>query len=427
MKKGSILIGILLLLVGLLTVGIALNTAVMATTVKISRSYRTISAQAYAEAGIQKALWELNKAGSSYTGESNTTSIAGGAFDVNITNVSSNVKQITATGYVPNKEHYLAKRIIRAKITDKPSSTGVAFNYGVQAGALGITMSNNAVINGNVYSQGTLSGQNNSRVTGDVIMSGVTGRISGGQISGNAKAHTINNVRITKDAYYQAISGSTVGGVSHPNSPDPATISLPLSDSTISQWEIAAVAGGTHTGDYVINGTSMTLGPKKIDGNLIVTNGAVLTMTGTIWVTGNITFSNNAIIKLVADYGTSSGLIIADNPGNRSNSGKINVSNNVQILGSGNSKSYIMMLSTNQGNTVSNPAIVAGNNSTAVIYYTTTGMLEIANNANLRAITGGGLHLSNGAQITYDTGLASTEFSGGPGGAWGIIEWQVLY
>jgi Tfp pilus assembly protein PilX len=418
MKKGSALIGVLLLLVGMLIIGISLNSAVLSTTINTKRAYRSVSALSYAEAGINKALWELNKAGSTYNGESNNTSLSGGSFDVVMTTISGNVKQITSTGYVPNKAKYLSKKVIRAKVSDKPSTTGVAFNYGIQAGGLGITMSNNAKILGNVYAGGTISGANGASVTG--------GKIQSLAVSGNAKAHTITGSNISKDAWFQTLTSTTVEGTQHPNSPDPVNQNLPISDTTIAGWEVTAVAGGTYSGNMNLSGNT-SLGPKKIDGNLTATNGTILTITGTIWVTGNINLANNMIVKLDPGYKSNSGLIISDSQTDKANYGKINISNNVQVQGSGSANSYIMLLSTNNSSTLSNPAINVSNNSTAVVYYATTGVLEVSNNAKIRAITGGGLHLSNGSQVQYDSGLASAEFSGGPGGSWAITEWQTLH
>jgi hypothetical protein len=47
-------------------------------------------------------------------------------------------------------------------------------------------------------------------------------------------------------------------------------------------------------------------------------------------------------------------------------------------------------------------------------------MITIENNASLKEVTGYGLYLKNGAQITYESGLASANFASGPGGAWVI-------
>lgn len=426
-KKGSALVGAMILMIGMLIIGLSLSSAVLSTYLKTTKAYKNISALTYAEAGIHKALYELNKPSSPYTGELDNTSLSGGSFDVVITNTAApNMKYITATGYVPNKAKPQAKKQVRVKISDRPTSTGVAFNYGVQVGPLGVYMSNNAAIIGNVYGQGTFRGSNNSLVTGDLIMSGSTGRIQDTNVNGNAKANTIVGSRIQKDAYYQTISSTTVGGTSYPGSPDPINYDLPIAWSTITDWENGAAAGTVHEGDMYISETTTDLGPIKINGNLTMTNNSIITLTGTVWVTGNVEFSNNAVVKLHPGYGSRSGMIIADSQTDDFNFGRVSIQNNVIMEGSGTPGSYMMILSANTGATTTNPAIDIANNSSAVVYYTTDGLIEVKNNARIRAITGGGLYLSNGAIIEYDTGLANGEFTGGPGGAWSIIEWQIL-
>lgn len=454
-KRGSILVGVIILMTGMITLGLGLNTAVLATTIKTQRAYHDVMALSIAEGGIEKAVWKLNQPGSTYTGTNGTpeTSIAGGEFEILIeNNCGTNCKRITSTAFVPNKANFQNKKSVRVKIQDQPSTTGVAFNYGVQAGPLGIVMSNNSSISGvngavgNVYAQGTISGGNNTVVTGDVIMSGASGKIDTVQVDGNAKAHTIVNSTVGKDAYYQSVDTQTkVRGVKcqgnqycHPNSTDPTNINMPISNQTITEWETLASSGGTYEGNLNLSG-NVSLGPKKINGDLTADNGTVLTITGTVWVTGNINLANNMVIILDGGYGNNGGLIIADSPTDKASYGKVTASNNVKVCGSipsadcannvshPENKSSIMFLSTNTGATTSNPAIRASNNSSAVIYYSTVGMLEVANNGGLKAFTGGGLHLSNGAQVTYDQGLASAEFSGGPGGSWVITEWQILH
>lgn len=428
MKKGSALVGALILMVGMLVIGLSLSSAVLSTYLKTTRAYKNISALSYAEAGIHKALYELNKPSSTYTGELDNISLGGGSFDVTVVNTGlPNVKYITATGYVPSKAKPQAKKQVRVKIGDKPSATGVAFNYGVQVGPLGVIMSNNSAIIGNVYGQGTFQGSINALVTGDLIMSGATGRITETKVNGNAKAHTIDKSRIEKDAYFQTISNTTVGGTQYPNSPDPIDYDLPIALSTITDWESAAAAVQVHEGNLILSESTSTLGPIKINGNLTITNNSIITLTGTVWVTGNVEFANNAIVNLDPGYGSSSGMIIADSQTDDFNYGKVLIQNNVIMGGSGTTGSYLMILSANSGSTTANPAIDIANNSSAVVYYSTVGLIEVKNNARIRAISGGGLYLSNGAIIEYDTGLANGEFTGGPGGAWSILEWQIIY
>ena len=58
-----------------------------------------------------------------------------------------------------------------------------------------------------------------------------------------------------------------------------------------------------------------------------------------------------------------------------------------------------------------------------------TGSIFIENNASLKEVTGYGLYLKNGAQITYESGLASTtNFASGPGGSWKFKKdsWQEI-
>lgn len=434
--RGNAWIGILLLMTFLITLGLALVSDAVVTIAQSKKATQVLVASSLCDAGIEKALFRLNDTGGSYAGETNLD-LETGTIDINVENIDGQSKDVYVTAYVPNKANPNQTRTIRAKVAAEANESGVAFNYAVQVGSTGVTMSNNAVLTGNLYSSGGLNCQNNAKITGDVFLSknetGTYGNIAGCKIGGNAEAYSIINSTLTGWGKYVGLKTGTSAGagiaqVSQPQlDADVPYVGLPLSQNTIDSWKSWAESGGTYAGNYTVDGTTTTLGPKKIDGNLTVTNGGTLTITGVLWVTGNLNFSNNAIIKLSPTFGPNSGMIVLDSPTDPANFGKINVSNNVSILGSGNSASYIMLLSTNTGTTTANPAINVGNNSSAVIYYATVGMVEVSNNASLRAVSGGGLYLSNGAQVIYDSGLASTNFSGGPGGSWGVIEWQIIH
>ena len=55
-------------------------------------------------------------------------------------------------------------------------------------------------------------------------------------------------------------------------------------------------------------------------------------------------------------------------------------------------------------------------------------MIDLANNTTLTEATGQALHLSEGAVVTYESGLSDTEFVSGPGGVWKttLSSWQEL-
>mgnify|MGYP003481360159 CR=1 FL=1 len=144
-------------------------------------------------------------------------------------------------------------------------------------------------------------------------------------------------------------------------------------------------------------------------------------------------------IFLNENYGTNSGIIIADNKSNRtdSNKGTITISQGATISGidkdNPKTPSYIMMVSTE---TPSNPAawleqyfihaITIEQGSIGGVFYAPFGSLHLLNNAQARAIAAAGILIEPNAIIDYDSGLANSSFADGPAGPWTITEWLIL-
>lgn len=264
-----------------------------------------------------------------------------------------------------------------------------------------------------------------------VNMGGVQPTLSLPSVQGDARAYTINGTTMTKKAYYRNVSGTVranstdtcTDGENGPNcfdldatgGSDPAPVNLPISESQVTQMEAQAALGGTTNCSTACTVSTGNIGPRKYDGNLTI-NGNV-TLTGTIWVKGDLTVTNNAIITLASGYGASSGVIIADDVGNRTVKGKITLSNNVNLVGNGTTGTYIMVISMYE-NISSTPAIAVSNNLSAGVVYAPLGIVDISNNANLKEVTAQKIVLQNNASVTYETGLASVNFSSGPGGSW---------
>jgi hypothetical protein len=128
-----------------------------------------VQALEIAQAGIEKAVYELNQ-NSSYTGESDV-SLGNGEFSVTITNVDANTKLAQVTGYVPDSTNPTATKTVKVKLAIDTST--VAFNFGVQVGDGGLIMSNNSQINGNLFSNGSVQGS--GIITGDTsVAAGVS-------------------------------------------------------------------------------------------------------------------------------------------------------------------------------------------------------------------------------------------------------------
>jgi hypothetical protein len=205
-------------------------------------------------------------------------------------------------------------------------------------------------------------------------------------------------------------------------------VPLPISDAKIAQWEALAEAGGTITscdaqGDYNIT-SSMTLGPIKIACNLVVkSSSGVLNVMGPIWVTGDITTKTGPTIKLDSSLGSQNVAIIADNPSDTTGSGKITIGQTTIFQGSGSTGSFVFLISQNNsaetgGSVV---AIDMGQGASALVAYAAHGLLTLSQSVSVKEATGYKIHLTQSANVVYDTGLPSTVFQSGAGGSWAFV------
>ncbi len=410
-----------------------------------------------AEAGIEAAIWKLNNV-PGYTGETNTT-YNNGTYDITITNLSGSERLIRASAYVPNQANAIGRRVVQ--VTATTGTINIGFNYGVQVGNGGLEMSNSSKVIGNVYANANIDGANSARIQGTAVVAGANGYIDdvdidgdswshtirnnstvGGNarhavlqnttVTGNAVADSISNCTITGNAKYDTRSSCSVSGTATTPNPDnfvPADIlPLPISEAQIDIMETEAAAGGT-IGSQTFSSGTRNMGPVKIDGNLTLSGTAELVMTGSIWVTGEIKLSNSAILRLDSSYGSLDGIVIAGIDED-ANNGYIEISNSAQVMGSGTEGSYVLLLSQREG--TGSTAIKQDNGQGSAILdtilYAGEGMIDIANSSGMREITAAKLKISNSATVTYESGVASANFSSGPTGGFEIADqtWQLL-
>lgn len=269
---------------------------------------------------------------------------------------------------------------------------------------------------------------------------------------GDVKANSIINSRICGDAYYQSIDANSLNFLNNPSGPlcpspltagyayggqaDPPIINMPISQANIEQWKAEAEMGDVINGDCGDSGDPqcviddngvLLLGPKKINGNLILTKKQNLIVTGTIYITGyvDINSSSGAMIKCDAVFGGDSCVVVTDK--------WVHIQNNASFQGSGQEGSYIMILSAlggcNGGSQTSecthhNGAIDMHNNATGAIFYASDSMIHLHNGVNVTEIVAYKLSLDNNAIITYEQGLVNVGFSSGPGATFNIANWR---
>lgn len=248
-----------------------------------------------------------------------------------------------------------------------------------------------------------------------IYMGGVSTYIDGflnGDVGGDAHANNLKNLDIDGDAYYQI--SSNISAINyHPASPDPPTVTMPLSDSNIQEWKSLSESNGVYTGD--VTGCPSSLPSGKYIGDFDPSNNCTIIVDSPIWFTGDVDLNYNIHVKLNPSYGQSSGAFIAD--------GKISMYNRVSIEGSGTPGSYMILISEydSQGdeNDYAIDMTYRDNNG---ILYSNRGAIRIALSNDLTSVTGWRVVLGIDTDITYDEGLAGAFFSSGPQGAFSAVK-----
>lgn len=399
-----------------------------------------------AESGIDDAVYRL-KRGKNIP--SSFPIFLNGSISTTTVSDVLGTKQITSSG-----EFLESFRSLRSILSSGP---GAQFFYGAQIGSGGLVMDNNSKIDGsggsvgNVYSNGPIEGDNGAVITGDAVSAGSSGKIENMVVYGNAYAHEIKSSKVCGNGYHQVIDSSSQSFIQNPSQPtcpsplspgtlfprssDSASEPMPIATSTIDSWKNDAAAGGTISGNCGTNGASgcnisdngtLSLGPKKITGNLVLTKKQTLIVAGTLYFQGNIDIdsTSGATIKCDSSFGTNSCLLITD--------GWIHIQNNVAFQGSGAAGSYIMVVSTkkncNGGSggscTHHNAALDLHNNATGAIFYVPDSMANLHNGVEVTQLTANKLELGNDAVARYESGLQNVHFSSGSSGGWTISEWK---
>ena len=387
----------------------------------IKSMVRSFQSYYSAETGVEDALLRLKSEmefSSPYTFNFDNNKAA----TVEISESIGGSRTITAEGNTFDK-------VRKISAVYKISSNNPTFSIGIQVGNGGLTLGNNSVVVGDIFSNGSIVvPTGTSYLNNNVIVAQKGNVIDGAVVSGDVSAYScIDSQIILGDLTYiqggviddcEVIAGDTILQLEEIPAQD-----MPITDEQINTWKQEATNGGIIAGDYSLSGSvEQNLGPKKITGDLILDNGTTLNLTGTILVSGNLTISNNAKIKLDSGvYGSRSGLIII--------TGKTKINPNVHLEGSGEDKSFLMLLSINtEVSDIANPAIRVDNNisSNAAIFYAGKGLIVLNNGALANQVTGYKVHLENNAWVVYLDELKDIFFSSEPTASWELESWKEI-
>jgi len=415
-EKGAALLltTILILSIGLI-IGSGLSSLTFNSLISARNKIKSIESYYAAEAGLEDSILRL-KNGMQFSSP-NTLAVGNGLTTITISDIVGGSRTIIAEGNTD-------ERIRKLSVTYVVTTREISFFYGAQVDQGGIIMGNNSQIQGNVFSNGSIlpSGGGSSDITETATIAINGNEIDSVNIGEDAYVYSCTDSNITGTLYYVsggAITNCTYGALVDigPNEIEEEDLPIPL--ETINEWKNEAIAEGTIVGDYTLDGSETdSLGPIEITGNMLIDNMAILTVTGIIYVQGDITIQNNGEIQLDSEFGSLSGIIVSD--------GKISVLNNALLKGSGTAGSFLMLLSTNNSVDPTSPAIDVGNNAEAAIFYASNGATVLHNNVEVKEVTSYKLILDNNAVISYETGLENINFTSGPGGSWQVKNWQEI-
>ena len=379
-----------------------------------------------AESGTEDAFYRLKNVKT--IGDSVVLNLGGNSVTTNITDSGYNQKTIISTGDV-----FSLQRKSNAVVS---AGAGVGFNYGIQAGTGGFSLSGGSKITGNVYSNGNILAYSGVQITGSAIASGATSYIGDGDgVKPNPYAGTaVIGTAGAGDAWAYNSIGSTVAGnlycqtgslnnkVCNTSKGIPPVQAMPFTEEDIAAWKSEGEAGNIITGatkcpggfsggNCTVNYANATFGPGKITGNLIVNGGGTLTLTGTVWVQGTVTVTGGGKIKLPTNFAQYSATIISDG---------IVLLNGGSYTGSGTLGSYLFVVTTSSS---SNAMTVSGG-SGAIAVCAQNGTVALSGGIDINAAVGKTITAIGGTDVVYQQGLASPSFNNGPSGGWNLSSWK---
>jgi hypothetical protein len=274
---------------------------------------------------------------------------------------------------------------------------------------------------GGTWAGTTLDGYFNIYTGGITSLIGGASYVGGVTIGsagvGDAWAATVNGANVAGNLY--CATGANNNKACNTSKPNPSPQAMPFSEANIQDWKDEADAGGTIVGNYAVGSAGGTITSKHITGNLTVSGGGTLTLSGTVWVEGSITLTSGGKLRLPATYGLNSGKLVSD--------GIVTISGGGSI-GSGVPGSYIFIVTTSQcPNTIGCGGISAINvngGAGAIAVDAQYGNVALSGGATINAVVGNSITVTGGSVITYDEGLASPSFVSGPSGSWELASWK---
>jgi len=365
------------------------------------------------EAGIDYAIWELNKNPSS---EPTTLAVplgTGGAFQLSLTPPGS-TRTITSKGCIPDCNNARYTRKIKVEVTNDAIS--IPFDYAVHAGTGGINFTaaaDTTSIGGKAYSNGNITcagSTGNCRIDGDAWMSALPGPIPVTPTIGYIRAvgAPIMPFPTIDEVHWQNAASCN----NNPNCIQDCPGNPPT--CTLSGVGTFNLIPGRDVGPYnccQFNGNLQIIGAVTHVGGAVY----IKSVTGATPAQGSLTLSGGG--GMVPDgftLGSCGTVILTDGP--------ITIEASSNVGSAGLPPSYLLLETT----TTNNPAISVTKNltSNAGIFYAKNGKLVFSRigssfNSESGAFLGQTVQLGRSTNLVYGSNIPAIKFCGS-GNKWPI-------
>ena len=355
-----------------------------------------------------------------------TTNSGGNPTNTTLMSGTLNASQVTTTyGWVPV--------IFTSNTSLTPGTTywfvvDVASNSSTNRYTMGVSNTNSYTAGSiklgryNVSNSWTAASANNDAFF-QLYLGGVS-TISGVVVNGSASAYTVNNSTVSGTLSCQGGTGNNKACNSA--SSTPTTLPFPFSNSDIQGWKDEATAGGTYTGNLVLDNIDATsTNALKINGNLTITDAARMTLGGTLYVTGNLSVQGDTDLVLNSSVGSKSVVVVVD--------GTVNIGNAANVSGNGTAGSYMVIVTTSQCGGLTacggTSAMTISGAAGAVVLLAPNGQVLFNGSASAKAVAAYRMSLTGATTLNYESGLSAISFDGSSGGgsSWITDTWKEIY
>ena len=432
-KNGSILVSMVIIFPFFIAILTAyMNSAVSGFRTARSDQFRTL-AQFGADAGIDKAMEQLNN-DNTWTGSTGEVTLqddstAKVTFETSVSDNGSLKKVIAATG-----------RSYRSSTATTPESTikilvdvkGVqSQSFSIITGVGGLEIYNNAkVLGGDVFVNGSITMANSAQIglqTNPIKLQvahqscpnppdSTYPRLcsdgeNGEPINLSNSAHIYGDVKANNQT---STSGMSDPGLTSGSGVSPQA--LPPHDRDAQKAAVTQTTTGSAAS--CTNNSSISWPANlKITGDVTISHKCQVTISGDVWITGTLTMSNSAQIIVSDSLGTTRPNIMVDGQySSLSNSAEI-VSNNqstgAQLITYWSSASCSPDCSdvtgTDLANSRNTTSISLDNSASGpeTIFYAKWSKIEVSNSGQIGALVGQTIALTNSAAVTFGSSVGT--------------------